>query len=196
MVDFLLEINDSGDTLEINDSNDQLLILDDTIPVPAQGSGSGGSSKQVGVSVHEHDQTRKKKKTPKDDVGERLRVKSIAESISKLQTKSMVSAFGSLVIPTRFRAEAIIKPIMALAISLGGIVITEKIPATAKMYHQVTNEAVCSMNPLYSLLSKNGFFMLPPNHNLMGEMTDLKDSIKKLEKIRLLHDMFKLMDEK
>jgi len=33
MPEFLLEINDAGDTLEINDSTDQLLILDDQVVV-------------------------------------------------------------------------------------------------------------------------------------------------------------------
>ncbi len=183
MADFLLEINDSGDTLEINDSNDQLLILDDTIVAPAEGGQSGGSSKQVGESIFDHDQSIPKKKK-RVALGERLVIKSRAESIGKIHTKSITSAFGSLVIQFKAISECIVKPRLALAISVSSLVITEKIRSNAQIVLQEVGEAQCKMNPMSFII--NG---------ILSELIKHQEASTKIEKIKLLHEIFKNIED-
>ena len=182
MVDFLLEINDSGDTLEINDSNDQLLILDDTIVAPAEGGQSGGSSKQVGESVFDQDPILKKKK--RQALGERPIIKSTGESVGLITIKANVTSFGSLLIPLKSVSECIVTPRVAIAISVSKITITEKIRADAPILTKFVSEAVCRINPFYYFAD-----------GLVTELSELKDSMIKIEKLKLLTELYKMMEK-
>jgi len=173
MTEFLLEINDSGDTLEINDSADQLLILDDTVPAPPTGGGSGGRAKQVGKSVFATDRS----------LGERPVLKSSAEAIARLEIKSLVRVFGALLMPLKLRAESLVTPKIPSGYSVSKLFITEKLESIVRIQVKVRDESLATMN-LASYL--------------VGAVAELKTHFKtlaKLKKLEMLHDIFKNMDK-
>lgn len=120
MVDFLLEINDAGDTLQINDAADQLLILDDTILPPQGGSSLGGKAK-------------KKKGYQLTDLGPRPHVLQKGESISQLVIKPINKSKSRLNI-TIF-GESLYKavPIVSIGASISKIVFQSENKSKSKL---------------------------------------------------------------
>jgi len=175
MAEFLLEINDAGDTLEINDSADQLLILDDTITAPAVGGGEGGRSTQKGVSVFDQDRS----------LGERPIKKAPAKSEAKLLVHVEAKSKGLILIPLKAFSESLITKSLGRGISVSKIMVTEKIHTIARIRLQEKFES-------YGYIHRGE--LIANATKLLTKTTSHLEKLRKLTKLSMLFNLAESID--
>jgi len=176
LAEFLLEINDAGDTLEINDAADQLLILDDTIVAPELGGSSGGKSTQKGVSIFDQDRS----------LGERPKKKAPAKSEAKLLVRVESKSKGLILIPIKAFSESLITSGLGRGISVSKIMVTEKIHTIARIRLQEKFES-------YGYIHR-GEIIANATKALNKTISHL-EKLKKLTKLNLLFNMAESIED-